>query len=615
MADKSGWRFPSTGGGEEDGVNDAGLEMFEGDRAAFLAREVIQNSIDARRPECDHVEVRFKLAKISLSNFPDWHGFKKILSSCLDEVRQDSSGKFKGKKKTKGEVLYEAALSLPASIPVLIASDYNTTGLCGSESEKGGQWYKCIRRKGSNVPAGEGGGTFGIGKHAPFPASKLRTVFYSTINDRSEAAFIGKAILSSFELNGDMLRGTGFYGKITPRRTEGIRGKSEIPSFFKRKEQGLSVFVMGFREERGWKEGLLKAVLKNFFTAIDRGKLQVVFEDGQQEIRVDAKSLGKLIAKYAPECEQYLYALRNPLGGKPITEVINRLGEVSLYLAHGKNFEKKVAFMRRPLIVVETRKRKMVHENYAGVFICEDPKGSEYLGRLEPPTHDKWDAKRDPDGTTVMIYLTEWLNGKLRGLNSDVVEEREDVADLAEYLADDSDLPGERPDRNSGNSFPVPESGVESGAEKETEVILPVQTTRKTPLVKKKDGGGRLVRKKRGKGGAGSRGSGAGNDGPRRISVDLGLRWIADGRKSNKAVLVIRSDKEFTGNLRIVGIGEEGDSDVQLKSAQIVGGKKELVVKGSLIHGVHCPENKPLRLELRLVESAWQAVGVEAYEG
>lgn len=233
------WHFPSSGGGEEDGVNDSGLEMFEGDHAYYLAREVIQNSIDARRRDCKHVEVHFRLTHMAMADFPGWPEFRSVLKACLAEVKEEV-GDGKGGGQSKGEVLYNEALAMPAKIPVLVAEDFNTSGLCGKEDEKGGQWYKCIRKKGANRPTGDGGGTFGIGKHAPFPASKLRSVFYSTINDRKEPAFTGKAILSSFELGGDVKRGTGFFGAFDGKRAAGIRDISAIPPFFRRKEQGLT---------------------------------------------------------------------------------------------------------------------------------------------------------------------------------------------------------------------------------------------------------------------------------------------------------------------------------------------------------------------------------------
>lgn len=606
------WHFPSSGGGEEDGINDSGLETFEGDHAYYLAREVIQNSIDARRSECPLVEVRFKVTHIPASEFPGLGQFKPVLKACLREVQQEVGT---GKEKSKGELLYEEAIGLSGKLPVLVVSDFNTTGLCGAEDEKAGQWYKCIRKKGSNRPSGEGGGTFGIGKHAPFPASKLRSVFYSTVNDKNEPAFTGKAILSSFEMDGDVKRGTGFFGAWDGRRSAGVRNTAAIPEFFRRKEQGLSLFVMGFRDEGTWKTSLMKAVLENFFAAIDRKMLRVVFEFPEGPETIDHASLEKFVGKYAPETQQFLAALRHPLGGKPVVGSVAHIGRVQLYLAHGKDFERKVVFMRRPLIKVEKKTRNLVHEPFAGVFICDDVEGNRVLGALEPPTHEKWDPKRDPiNGSNVIVRLNEWLNAELRKLNSDTTNEREDVAELAEYLAEDSDLPGERPTDQSGKDQSVSESGHEGGKEKESETIVPVATRRRPTRMQPKGGGGRLIRKKSNvPGGRLKKGGGEGSEGPRRVELRTGLRWIPESSESNKAVLVLRPEEEFKGSLRLVGIGEDVDVPIRIRRAKLEGGGA-LVVADGAVKGVELSAGKPLRLDIELEESAWEAVALEAYD-
>jgi len=45
---KIGWNFPPTGGGVETGINDAGIVTFDGAPLSSLAREIIQNPLDAR---------------------------------------------------------------------------------------------------------------------------------------------------------------------------------------------------------------------------------------------------------------------------------------------------------------------------------------------------------------------------------------------------------------------------------------------------------------------------------------------------------------------------------------------------------------------------------------
>ena len=61
MSEKIGWRFPPTNGGRIDGFNDPGIAHFNGAPLANLARETIQNSLDASLASEEPVHVSFEL--------------------------------------------------------------------------------------------------------------------------------------------------------------------------------------------------------------------------------------------------------------------------------------------------------------------------------------------------------------------------------------------------------------------------------------------------------------------------------------------------------------------------------------------------------------------------
>ena len=63
MKEGIGWKFPSSGGGAVAGFNDSGIETYMGKPFESLAREVIQNSLDART-SLYPVTVSFELQKI-----------------------------------------------------------------------------------------------------------------------------------------------------------------------------------------------------------------------------------------------------------------------------------------------------------------------------------------------------------------------------------------------------------------------------------------------------------------------------------------------------------------------------------------------------------------------
>lgn len=61
-------RFPTLNGGEEEGLNDAGIETFEGDTGDHVARECAQNTSDASAN--GQVELHFTLEQMRVERLP-----------------------------------------------------------------------------------------------------------------------------------------------------------------------------------------------------------------------------------------------------------------------------------------------------------------------------------------------------------------------------------------------------------------------------------------------------------------------------------------------------------------------------------------------------------------
>ena len=62
MSGSINWRFPPNNGGTIQGFNDSGIATFKGaELYNNLAREICQNSLDAKREDEDHVVVKFDL--------------------------------------------------------------------------------------------------------------------------------------------------------------------------------------------------------------------------------------------------------------------------------------------------------------------------------------------------------------------------------------------------------------------------------------------------------------------------------------------------------------------------------------------------------------------------
>lgn len=159
------------------------------------------------------------------------------------------------------------------TINVLTISDHNTVGVEGDDEHNTNppHWYNLVRCSGSSSKAAGAAGSFGIGKNAPFAASRLRTIFYSTRTGPKSFRFAGVAkLVTHAAANRKHCQATGFLesgGKA-------VTSISQLPEHFRRSERGTTLHVIGFRADADWEKALKEAVIKNFWLAIRAGKLE-----------------------------------------------------------------------------------------------------------------------------------------------------------------------------------------------------------------------------------------------------------------------------------------------------------------------------------------------------
>lgn len=178
------WDFPLLGTGNQSGNNIAAITMFKGSGIMDgLAREVCQNSLDAKdrtlSPDTP-VKIKFELVEIEKKDFSMFDGYEKALESSIAywSTSPLSTPKIM-------EFLYNVKKALDVEkIPVLVMSDYNTSGLNGIDAKPGEKsfWDFLVNVDGlSNKIDDNSAGSFGIGKNAPFAYSALNLVFYNTL--------------------------------------------------------------------------------------------------------------------------------------------------------------------------------------------------------------------------------------------------------------------------------------------------------------------------------------------------------------------------------------------------------------------------------------------------
>ena len=431
-----GWRFPINNDGEDDQIAQPGIEDFRNTPIVSLAREICQNSLDAKDP-LNHaaVEVEFKLVKLSCTEFPEIDEFKKHLSACA-AYQPDSS---------KTQVFFSKALEVinEKTIPFLVISDFNTTG-CRGISEKNSDWYKLTKAVGSSDKPG-GLGSFGIGKFAPYANSDLRTVFYHTKNVDNEIAFQGVARLISHEWNNSITRGTGYFGQTA--KNEPLVELISVPEFLKRNKPGTTIAVAGFQLNPNWEKKIIGATLESLFYAIFSEKL--VVKAGRSVI--SKATLGKWIDELNQDpssfgVSTYVAYYYKTLVTSDAEEFkdddFKGKGRISLRLIVGRDCPKRVAIVRGSGMKIFDKGSFQTTLKFAGIFNAEGEEINRYLKSMEPQQHDQLVPNRADDPIEAEKFLRslyKWINDRVREVAERQFSAEADIEGVSKFLPDDAE--------------------------------------------------------------------------------------------------------------------------------------------------------------------------------
>ena len=459
-----GWKFPRTDGGMESGINDAGIVTFDGAPLPSLAREVIQNSVDARDDPAKPVHITFELRDIG-TNEIGGHELAQHLDECI--VAWASDQKARDALQAARSVLDNEKVSL------LGVLDKNTTGLVDKT------WRGLVKVTGASFKRSEdAGGSFGVGKAAPFTVSPLRAVFYwSAFHEQGQIVeqFQGKAVLVSHRHDfGDGLEITqnvGFFGL-----TDGCEAlRTGIPSVFRHLEsrrpvQGAAVWVAGFNPKQHggqWQSAIRRSVLENFFYAIHKSDLEVLWEPGGDDDLLTSGTLSRqfdLLVDPSKDLEDgdaidrarlYWELVRR---GPPTEEMpVPDLGIVKLWIATedefpGWNLPNRVALIRGTGMIVTDLQdgyRFRGLRDYVAVCVIDDEEANKLLRRMENPAHDKFEYRRLPEheqdrGRLALDRLRRAIREQL-GIHAapPPIEVSAVIDELTEYLFDDRPGPFE----------------------------------------------------------------------------------------------------------------------------------------------------------------------------
>ena len=269
------------------GLNDLGENFKSREIVPALVRESIQNGLDAKVSTADHVTMKFGYQRIDPNKIPGALDMKRAFAFCRD---------FPGRSK-KEKQFFENGLKILSDTlnktGMLCISDYGTCGLQGAKTNaNGSRWKGLVMTSGAGNDDGSRGGGFGLGKEAMYLASSLRTIFFSTIEDKENfAAHMGVGCLATFnypKFDGNQQADRNIFYCAEDYDPETAGSVPSIPGVIEFSDRepgqyGTDVFIPGFEIESD-KEKLsaviLGEVLKSFMVAVAEGTLEVVLPNG-----------------------------------------------------------------------------------------------------------------------------------------------------------------------------------------------------------------------------------------------------------------------------------------------------------------------------------------------
>jgi|TARA_Y100000294_G_C8569129_1_gene342085 hypothetical protein len=435
---KSKWYFAPNGDGEEEGFNDGHIITFKSRPHHFVAREGIQNILDAKdtNKKGEPAVALFRLFKAPTEIvIPDLGGFKGIIKENIDS----------NKEYPVATKFFKNALQTLSkhNIEILQLSDFSTKGITGINKKGISRWHNLIKRKGTSIAQGKRGGTFGIGKHASFACSGLRTVLYNTKNLENEAAFIWKSIFSTHGESGKEKRAAGYFCEFDDEITSAHGFMNDDvyprPNFIDRSEYGTDLFILDFIKPRGenrqpWNVELMYTVMNNYFLSIYENELKVVFIDDIKKDRIKHElNAGNIKEKMEQAYKRQINTISNKTShvinypyldayidsSKIFEERIEGLGLCKLYVKMDKNYPKHVARMRSPKMLVFQKRNPILGSGYAALFLCDNTTGNKKLSEMESPTHDDWDSGLSDNKVNSQKLLrrqTRFINESLKSL-------------------------------------------------------------------------------------------------------------------------------------------------------------------------------------------------------
>ncbi|MBM7660405.1 hypothetical protein JOC85_001172 [Bacillus mesophilus] len=452
------WNFPSATGGMINSINNAGLETFRGNAIDALTREICQNSLDAVKENTQPVMVEFKSFTISSNRFPNRYEIIDVFNQCEQTWRGNN-------KKSEDFIQDALAILNRDEINFLRISDYNTKGLEGAKEGKlGSPWSSLIKEAGSSNKGESSGGSFGIGKSAPFLNSNLRTLFYSSFDVTGYESHIGVANIMSYQTRDNKITlGNGYF--TNNPNSFAIHGQLILDKGYKRESTGTDIYVSAFEPKGNWEAEIKHSILKNFFITIFNNKLVVKING----FEINQYNIGELIHELEDNEEnQFLKNYFTVLTSEKAFKILYpekrysqgihfNEGEATLYLINGEDLNRRVLMTRKTGMRIFEQKNINGSISFTGILMITGTNMNNIFKQLENPAHNEWAPERfekDPKlAKSIFSELRKFIRDTVKSQFQEQITDEMDAVGLSDFLPDTSfDLTGSTKKTESLNS-------------------------------------------------------------------------------------------------------------------------------------------------------------------
>ena len=426
-----GWKFPENNFGSLTGISEAGIETFRANIYNSLAREICQNSLDARLNDNEPVIVDFQKIYIDKNNLPGYNDFLDIWTKCLDFWGTRNNKKAIEFLKDGNKVLDKEKLC------VLRISDFNTTGLTGSDREYDiTPWQNLVKSSGVSDKGDSDGGSFGIGKSAPYACSNLRTLFYSTFDKDGIIATQGVSKLVSFKNDeGNITQGTGYFGETS--RNSAVNYELGIDLTYSRgNNTGTDIYVMGFIDEDEWKREIVKSILEGFLVAIYNNKIVVKVGD----VEVSQDTLPIVLNEYKNDIKWTYNYYRTLTEGETVITDFNGLGEIELKVFISPELHRRALLCRSSGMKIFDKANISSTIPFSAILTLKGMEVNKFFREMETPQHNAWEPGFHSDKkkakklrTELFQYIKEVIIQMAKNEATDEI----DADGVGEYLPDD----------------------------------------------------------------------------------------------------------------------------------------------------------------------------------